>query len=127
MAFGFAGLARHLHPISRSISEPDLMLHKCANPRCSSLFRKMHEGRLFQLPHRPASRDKRLHSASLPGVKYFWLCDQCQTSCTLAFRPDSGVTVIPLAGLTTGKTAHDAAESSLTRIPVIAGGLRWNA
>src|SRR5579864_527318 len=122
MAFGFAGLARHLHPISRSVSEPDLMLHKCANPRCSSLFRKMNQGRLFQIAQRPVSRDERLRRAGVPGVKYFWLCDQCQTFFTLAFRPDSGVMVVPLAVLPTGRTAHDAAKSSSTGVPAVQGG-----
>jgi hypothetical protein len=103
------------------------MLHKCANPRCSSLFRKMNEGRLFQVPHPPTSRHEKLHRAGIPGVEYFWLCDQCQTFFTLAFRPDSGAMVIPLAGLPTGKTAHDAAESSSTRIPAVPGGRLWNA
>jgi hypothetical protein len=87
----------------------------------------MNDGRLFQLPQRPASRKRKLRRTGISGMEHFWLCDQCQTFFTLAFRPDSGVTVIPLAELTTSKKVHEAADSSSTRISVVAGGPQWNA
>ena len=63
------------------------MLHKCANPPCSRLFRKMNEGKLFQLSR---------HSARAQGPQYFWLCDACVLFFTLAVNSDSIVKIVPL-------------------------------
>jgi hypothetical protein len=90
------------------------------------LFRKMNQGRLFQLPQRPVSRDQFLRRPASHGMEYFWLCDQCRLLFTLSFRPDSGVVVVPMSRLVNAKTARVTAES-LTRIQPIPGGIRWNA
>jgi hypothetical protein len=103
------------------------MLHKCANSRCSNLFRKMNEGRLFQLPQSRASGEKNLRHAARHGFEYFWLCDQCRLFFTLSFRPDSGVVVVPLPGLATGKIPQVAAKSSATEIQAVLGEIQWNA
>jgi len=72
------------------------MQHKCANPPCSTLFRKMSEGRLFQFARRADSPIHKRHSA--PAFEYFWLCDRCLSTLTLAFDPGSGVRVIAATG-----------------------------
>ena len=70
------------------------MLHKCANPCCSRLFRKMNEGKLFQLsPHGAGGRRRRSQT-----LQYFWLCDQCKLVFTLAISETSSVIAIPLTG-----------------------------
>ena len=103
------------------------MLHKCANSRCSNLFRKMNEGRLFHLPQSRASGEKKRRHAARHGFEYFWLCDQCRLFFTLSFRSDSGVVVVRLPGLATGKIPQVAAESSATGIQAVLGELQWNA
>jgi hypothetical protein len=67
------------------------MLHKCANPLCSRLFRKMNEGRLFQL----SSHSARAWRQGAHALEYFWLCDQCALFLTVAISDDSVVSVIP--------------------------------
>lgn len=68
------------------------MLHKCANPLCSRLFRRMNEGRVFLLPQHPASGN--LRSLGIRAREYFWLCDECEPYFKIGFHPDSGVFVI---------------------------------
>ena len=101
------------------------MLHKCANPPCSTLFRKMSEGRLFQLP-RPAvvPEGKKPRHAGY-GVEYFWLCDQCSPSLTLQFDPEFGVVPVPVA-INFDLSAGDAHQRRAhTRGSI--GGLRCSA
>lgn len=62
------------------------MFAKCANPRCSAIFRHLHEGRLFMFEVKkqssegsgyspPAEVMGRVHG--LHGLRYAWLCDTC--------------------------------------------------
>jgi len=66
------------------------MLHKCANPPCTNLFRKMSEGRLFQFS-RPAVQVASRKQSSGRMLEYFWLCDRCLSTMTIVFDPVSGV------------------------------------
>ena len=70
-----------------------LMLYKCANPLCSRLFRRMSQGRLFQLPRNSAGESPRSSTRHTP--EYFWLCDKCKLHFTLAFHPNSGIFLVP--------------------------------
>jgi hypothetical protein len=67
------------------------MLHKCANPPCSRLFRKMSEGKLFQLSRHSAHSQR-----GATGWEYFWLCDQCALLFTLTVSAESAVNIVPL-------------------------------
>jgi hypothetical protein len=87
----------------------------------------MNEGRLFQLPQSRASGEKNLRHAARHGFEYFWLCDQCRLFFTLFFRPDSGVVVVPLPGLATGKTGQVGAESSEPGMQAVLREIQWNA
>ena len=77
------------------------MLHKCANPDCSSPFR-LTAGKLFVVEME--SPQLGLHSASsfrrrrkLPRrIQYRWLCDDCSHYLTLAFERGRGAIVVPL-------------------------------
>ena len=90
------------------------MLYKCANPRCSILFRKMNEGRIFRLPQvRPATgKNLRRTAASL---EYFWLCDHCALFFSPAFCADSGLMVVPAPGLT-ARSLHIPGKALALRI-----------
>jgi len=78
------------------------MLHKCANAACSVPFRRLSEGKLFQvetiLPEshslqRPGGTRK---ARSLRKVEHFWLCDDCSSHLTLVFEKDRGIVTVPI-------------------------------
>src|SRR5882762_10710047 len=73
--------------------EPAEMLYKCANPACSRPFRRLDEGKLFQVEteYFPASESRQ----ALPSkrgrmlrhhVERYWLCDDCCSTLTLTFE-----------------------------------------
>ncbi len=78
------------------------MLHKCANPACTSLFRSLSLGKLFLLETENgealtplvASRSRR--DRSLRHVERYWLCDSCAGLLTLTFEPGRGMVTVPL-------------------------------
>lgn len=75
------------------------MLSKCSNPKCSSVFLYLHEGKLFR--YETADRS---HGDSNGGFKksmgrmeYFWLCDDCASQMTLTFKDGEGVAIRRMA------------------------------
>ncbi len=73
------------------------MLSKCANPNCSASFFYLHQGKLFRC-------ETGTHKDSHAGVKksarrieFFWLCENCAVSMTVAFKDGEGLTVQPMA------------------------------
>src|SRR5690348_16867909 len=83
------------------------MLHKCANPACSNVFRRLSDGKLFQVetenfdPLGPPSGRNPRH---LRKVEHFWLCDACSPFLTLAFDSGRGMMTVPLPEATGRKT-----------------------
>jgi hypothetical protein len=85
------------------------MLHKCANSSCSNQFRRVSEGKLFQVetdyfesglcPESdvPVSKARR-------RVEYFWLCGQCSSFLSLSFDKTHGVMTVPATGNILRKT-----------------------
>ncbi|HEX4484923.1 MAG TPA: hypothetical protein VH088_01560 [Terriglobales bacterium] len=71
------------------------MLHKCANSTCSNLFRRLHEGKLFQVEteYRAVASWRRNHPVR--KVERYWLCDECAPQMTLSFEK-GGVMTVPL-------------------------------
>jgi hypothetical protein len=65
------------------------MLHKCANAQCATLFRKMDEGRIFQLAQPMLARGEGPRHAGGHHAEYFWLCGPCSLRLTLVFDPRS--------------------------------------
>lgn len=75
------------------------MLHKCANPSCLNQFRRLREGRLFQVETDASYslQGSSTHSGRTQRrIEYFWLCDQCAPYITLAFDQQAGVITMPL-------------------------------
>jgi hypothetical protein len=77
------------------------MLYKCANASCNAPFRRLREGKLFQVETEyfngrgpsPAAT-KRIRPAR--RVEHYWLCDACSPFVTLTFDRGRGVITVPL-------------------------------
>ena len=77
------------------------MISRCANPACSTRFRYLHEGRIFQFEVRSipvAGVDARGTNGLPRGTEYFWLCDSYALTMTLVLEPDAGVALVPVQG-----------------------------
>ncbi len=70
------------------------MVEKCANPRCSAIFRTLREGRVFvkeiegDARGEGGRRSRQLH--------YFWLCSSCCRTMTVVTENGRNITVAPL-------------------------------
>lgn len=75
------------------------MLAKCANPTCSAPFRRLTEGKLFQVETQYPLKGERVpHKNRLTHhIEHFWLCAECARLVTLAFHEDRGLITVPLA------------------------------
>jgi hypothetical protein len=78
------------------------MLSKCTNPGCSAQFHYFHQGKLFRWETAGGTRDSHPSFGADPQFKaparrieYFWLCENCAASMTLAFDRAVGVVVHP--------------------------------
>ena len=88
------------------------MLHKCANTTCCNRFRKLSEGKLFQVETeyfdppkvqkiRPGKNARPLHR-----IEHYWLCNECSSFLTLTFEKGQGMITIPLPGALGKKTVR---------------------
>ena len=74
------------------------VLAKCANPTCSAPFRRLTEGKLFQVETQYPSKDERMPRKNrlTHHVEHFWLCAECAPFVTLAFDQREGILTVPL-------------------------------
>ena len=75
------------------------MLAKCANPACSTPFRRLNEGKLFQVEtHAATDAGERMvrREGSARHIEHFWLCSECCRFVTLAVHEKTGVITVPL-------------------------------
>jgi hypothetical protein len=86
------------------------MLHKCANSCCSNLFRRLSEGKLFQVETEYFDKGVRGNGSGAARtrarrrVEYFWLCEECASFLSLTFDKAQGVITVPLADASGKKT-----------------------
>jgi hypothetical protein len=75
------------------------VLAKCANPTCSAPFRRLTEGKLFQVETQYPAPDERVPRKNrlTHHIEHFWLCSECARLVTLAFHEDRGLITVPLA------------------------------
>ena len=86
------------------------MLSKCANPTCRTLFRYLHEGKLYVIgPKEALARHKPGCSAKSGQIEYAWLCSSCCLHLTIQIDEEFGTRVMrkfeSCAGASSGKTA----------------------
>ena len=77
------------------------MLYKFANEACSAPFRRLREGKLFQVETEyfaPATGGDGTQRRQRPWrrVEHYWLCDSCSSHITLSFDRERGVITVPL-------------------------------
>ena len=77
------------------------MLYKCANESCNAPFRRLREGKLFQVETEFFSGHDASSHAARKGrptsrVEHYWLCDACSRFVTLRFDRARGVITVPL-------------------------------
>jgi len=77
------------------------MLYKCANESCNAPFRRLREGKLFQVETELFSSPDAPSHAARKGrhtrrVEHYWLCDACSPFVTLSFDRTRGVITVPL-------------------------------
>lgn len=65
------------------------MVHRCANPSCSTTFHRLGDGRLFVVETADDRRSRRL--------EYFFLCNSCSRTMTVEAKKGSKSVVVPLA------------------------------
>ena len=78
-----------------------MMLYKCANEACSTPFRRLREGKLFQVETEYFDRESDGAAAGLRKrpwrrIEHYWLCDACSSFVTLTFDRERGVITVPL-------------------------------
>jgi len=89
------------------------MLYKCANEACSVPFRRLREGKLFQVEREffeekwpPTAASRRARPCR--KIEHFWLCDTCSPFVTLTFDRDrGGVVTMPLPNGSGRKTVRE--------------------
>ena len=77
------------------------MLCKCANQACNTPFRRLREGKLFQVEteyfgERGAPGITIRKARPWRRVEHYWLCDACSPFVTLTFDQNRGVITVPL-------------------------------
>jgi hypothetical protein len=77
------------------------MLYKCANESCNTPFRRLKEGKLFQVETqyftgRSSSTNSTKRARPSRRIEHYWLCDACSPFVTLTFDQGRGVTTVPL-------------------------------
>jgi len=72
------------------------MLSKCANPACSTPFRYLRDGKIFEIDSkREAAPESKDHKATR-RVEFFWLCGECSPQLTVINDHEKGVITVPL-------------------------------
>ena len=67
------------------------MLSKCANPACSTPFRYLRDGKVFEID---STHERNTRSAR--RVEFFWLCGECSLQLTVIDDHEKGVITVPL-------------------------------
>jgi hypothetical protein len=94
------------------------MLYKCANPTCSERFRRISQGKLFEVEMEYSTHHRDANSLGPRRREYYWLCDQCACFLTLVMDKAEGAVIVPLPGFVPKKpvaAAHNASGSAYRR------------
>ena len=78
-----------------------VVLHKCTNPACPSIFRSLSAGKLFLVEtDNPAAGADGIpplrRGRAARRLERYWLCDRCSVFLTLTFERGHGMVAVPL-------------------------------
>ncbi len=91
------------------------MLSKCANPSCRTLFRYLHEGKLYVIgPKEALARHKPRGSAKSGQIEYAWLCSSCCLHLRIQIDEEFGTRVVRKFEPGTGARPGKSADTSIT-------------
>ncbi len=89
------------------------MLSKCANPTCRTLFRYLHEGKLYVIGPKEALATRRPRSSAKSGqIECAWLCSSCCLHLTIQLDEEFGARVVRKVELCAGARAGMQADES---------------
>lgn len=90
------------------------MLSKCANPACRTLFRYLHEGKLYVIgPKEALARHKPRGSAKSGQIEYAWLCSSCCLHLTIQIDEQFETRVVRKFELGPGARSGKSADASI--------------
>lgn len=78
------------------------MVSKCANPECSASFRYLYTGKLFRFEtsggqeRRRAMGEEEVPRKCMRRIEFYWLCEECAATMTLAYDPGVGILARPI-------------------------------
>jgi hypothetical protein len=84
------------------------MLGKCANPACDIPFRYLRGGRLFLIDLADSRAEEHVDgfdSHQPHRTTYFWLCDDCSTTMSVAMNREGAAVIQPITSLKAVPTA----------------------
>jgi len=88
------------------------MLSKCANPACSTPFRYLRDGKLFEIESKVGPESSAVGERKpVRRVEFFWLCGQCSSELTVVNDKDKGVITVPIAAAAPALFVRRAAAS----------------
>jgi hypothetical protein len=104
------------------------MLHKCANRACSNPFRRLSDGKLFQVEteylQAPGSEQNVNGRRHPRRVEHYWLCNECASFLTLTFEKGTGMITVPLPDLGVRKTVAAVERTDLRQQELQVVGMR---
>lgn len=90
------------------------MLSKCANPTCRTLFRYLHEGKLYVISPKEALAMRRPTSSAKSGqIECAWLCSSCCLHLTIQIDEEFGARVVRKVELCAGARVGKLADASI--------------
>jgi len=72
------------------------MLSKCANPACSTPFRYLRDGKLFEFDSQREPEAGNESTVMSRRSEFFWLCGECSTQLTVIRDSRKGVVTVPI-------------------------------
>lgn len=72
------------------------MISKCANPACSTPFRYLRDGKLFEVEFNRAVQAAAGAAKPVRRIEFFWLCGQCSAELTVIKDHEKGVIIVPI-------------------------------
>jgi hypothetical protein len=74
------------------------MIKACANPKCGTAFKYLHEGKLFVFEGDEQPKPNGGEFGRGPrSTRFFWLCNVCSRAMTIAVSPNRAATLVKIA------------------------------